>query len=476
MIVRHLEKATIIFLWIIFILSFQQQALAQNNNPKVLKLAGRAEILEMGRRTPAKEGQFLAPGQTIELVGGGEVQLLADRGQTKLTLKGNTTLEYTGPIVKVRPWSGNYEAASGGKSGEDAVQYKLPKGEVEIDAKPLSKLQIVTPLVLAAVRGTHFIVTVGPDGSTTVRTLEGTVEFLSRQGEVHMIGAGQSRDLTAAAYTRFLASRGITVPPGGDWRSVPANRQEQVDREVVGPLFGERGATGSLAAILANPNVSPTAGQAVLAQETGTVFNKAQLTPAGSGPEAVALETEISAFTFSDYLFLADLDSNMLNDAMYNPLLGYLVKTYAFAVGEFNLPTSINTHYNNYGFTLNLETGVIDIAAFEAYYETSPNVVERVVASFGHGQLTGTSFNISDFYGYFENTAGAGMIGPGTTFNGNLAGSPAIGTSVSSATVTPQYQLMTGTNTMPSSFTSYSGRLRSIPEFLANPPKVLGFN
>jgi hypothetical protein len=45
------------------------------------RIAGKAEILEQGRRSPARTGQRLLAGQSVQIVGGGEVQMSTSGGR-----------------------------------------------------------------------------------------------------------------------------------------------------------------------------------------------------------------------------------------------------------------------------------------------------------------------------------------------------------------------------------------------------------
>jgi hypothetical protein len=81
-------------------------ALAQDAAPKIVAVAGKAEILERGRRFSAKEGQRLLAGQSIELVGGGEVRLSSDDGRIVVKVTTGTSVRYDGYVgASSQPWS-----------------------------------------------------------------------------------------------------------------------------------------------------------------------------------------------------------------------------------------------------------------------------------------------------------------------------------------------------------------------------------
>ncbi|MDR2141591.1 MAG: FecR domain-containing protein, partial [Deltaproteobacteria bacterium] len=212
----------------------------ENSGATILKIAGKAEILSQGQRLPAHEGFRLSPGQSIQLVGGGEVRLSTNGGKVQVRVLADTTVKYDGEVdANGQPWgpSSKLREVSTGGSGQMAPQISVPVGKLEIQVEPGQELRVVCPLIMAAVRGTRFNISVELDGSSTVTTLEGRVATYGRNGELRLISSGQSAQVTARAYSNFLANQGVSVPRGS-WREAPAQTQAAVDDRTLGNIFG----------------------------------------------------------------------------------------------------------------------------------------------------------------------------------------------------------------------------------------------
>ena len=242
-------------------------ALAQEkekDEPTVVQVAGKAQILEQGRRRPDRAGQRLLVGQAIELVGGGEVRLSMANGKVKIKVASDSTVRYDGPVeADGQPWATG-PVTRKVAAEEEAPQFFAEKGKLEIEVAPGRRLRILCPLILAAVRGTVFTIEVAADGTSRLNTIEGQVATYGRQGEMGLSRPGQSFTVTAREYTSYLATKGVEAPLG-DWRKVPANEQERVDNQALGPVFSPE--SDLLAAVLNNPNASPTSGLDALAVE-----------------------------------------------------------------------------------------------------------------------------------------------------------------------------------------------------------------
>ncbi|MDR1085530.1 MAG: hypothetical protein LBP22_11925, partial [Deltaproteobacteria bacterium] len=96
-----------VFLVLLLALTGLSQAvLAKDSQVSVLKIAGKAEIIERGRSSAAREGQRLYPGQSVRLIGGGEVSLSSQDGRIKIKVQDNTTVTYDGEVGEnTQPWS-----------------------------------------------------------------------------------------------------------------------------------------------------------------------------------------------------------------------------------------------------------------------------------------------------------------------------------------------------------------------------------
>ncbi len=64
-------------------------------------------------------------------------------------------------------------------------------------------IQVRTPVAVIGVRGTEFIVEVGPDGTTTVSVIEGAVEVTAREGGGASVSVGVGRAVVVNASLQF---------------------------------------------------------------------------------------------------------------------------------------------------------------------------------------------------------------------------------------------------------------------------------
>ncbi|MDR1083755.1 MAG: FecR family protein [Deltaproteobacteria bacterium] len=208
------------------ILGLSQTVLAQEA-PKVLTIAGKAEILKNGRWYRTKAGEELKDQQAIRLVEGREVTLVAREGKITIVISSGSTVKYNGLVPEKNvPW---ISAPQPTRSKSPVIpEFELVEGQSRVEVTPGQPLRIITPLIMAAVRGTGFAVSVKPDGSSAIRVNEGSVSVMGRTGKTRVIKAGSSYQLTAAEYTDFLKKKGFTVPPEG-WRYIPHRDLEALD-------------------------------------------------------------------------------------------------------------------------------------------------------------------------------------------------------------------------------------------------------
>lgn len=90
-----------------------------------------------------------------------------------------------GSILRVNP-SSQVTLTSGNQGGVVVRTLRLEFGELwtRVNRHQGTTLRVQTPAGVAAVKGTEFVVRVGQDGTTTVLTLEGVVEFFNQSGRV----------------------------------------------------------------------------------------------------------------------------------------------------------------------------------------------------------------------------------------------------------------------------------------------------
>lgn len=110
---------------------------------------------------------------------------LRDRDAVFTSANTRAAIRFTddGSLVRLNPNSQLQVLASGDRSAL-AKTIELEFGELwaRVTRRPETDFQVVTPSGVAAVKGTELLVQVGEDGSTTVMTFEGEVEFSNDAG------------------------------------------------------------------------------------------------------------------------------------------------------------------------------------------------------------------------------------------------------------------------------------------------------
>ncbi len=145
---------------------------------RFLSIQGQVEVLR-GTQTFAATGQLaLQTGDVIRTGANARAAILLSDG-TKLKLGANSTvhLKRLSPerLGKVTP------VAAGGL--QTVMHFFLGEGWLQRTG-PADALEIETPTVRAATKGTEFALDVAPDGSTVVSVLEGHVRVANPQGDV----------------------------------------------------------------------------------------------------------------------------------------------------------------------------------------------------------------------------------------------------------------------------------------------------
>jgi len=137
------------------------------------------------------------------------------RNLDKVTTSGSTraALRFTddGSILRLNPNS-SVVLTSGNENGVVVRTLRLEAGELwtRVNRHQGITLRVNTPAGVAAVKGTEFVVRVDHDGTTTVITLEGVVEFFNQGGRVDV-----------PAGTKVTAADSSSAP-----RAQPATPQE----------------------------------------------------------------------------------------------------------------------------------------------------------------------------------------------------------------------------------------------------------
>ncbi|MDR1051658.1 MAG: hypothetical protein LBP95_11420 [Deltaproteobacteria bacterium] len=215
-----------------------QNPASAGDGVEVVSVMGRAEILSAGVWREAKKGDQVKSGESLRVDDAGEATLAGRGNVIEVSVKKGATVSFDGLVdVDSRPWrregpelrtAGGADVPESGGPGVLAPQFSVPRGQAAVTVVPGQPLRVVAPLVMAAVRGTSFIMTVAADGGSTLNTIEGQVLATSRTGLTQMVGPGQSFSLSANQYASFLQQSGVDVP-GDGWRGVDSNTLEQVD-------------------------------------------------------------------------------------------------------------------------------------------------------------------------------------------------------------------------------------------------------
>jgi hypothetical protein len=216
------------FIWflLVFLVTsfFSSPAWAQSEGAKIVTIMGQAEILAAGVWREARVDEYLKPGESVRLVGGGVVRVSAEDDKISITLDEETVLRYDGAVAPDdRPWKDGVPFVRTGR-GEptpavEVPQFTVPYGRTDVSVTPGQPLRVVAPLIAAAVRGTRFTLAVALDGSSSLSAVEGEVLAISRTGAAQIMGAGGGMSLTADEFGQFLSQAGVS-PPGGDWRNL----------------------------------------------------------------------------------------------------------------------------------------------------------------------------------------------------------------------------------------------------------------
>jgi hypothetical protein len=218
---------------------------------RVIKIMGHAEIMRAGTWRTARAGDVLRAGETLKAAEGGGAIVSAADGRIEVEVRGNAAIANDGLVdASAEPWSDDYRPAALGGVDPKAVkapQWTVPEGEVEVNVVPGQPLRVLTPLVMAAVRGTKFLVSVALDGSSSLSVAEGQILAVARTGAAQMLGPGGGFTLSSGQFAAFLQESGLTVP-GGDWHLAD-----------VGSLDG---AQASGVADAANPAIGQSAQEA----------------------------------------------------------------------------------------------------------------------------------------------------------------------------------------------------------------------
>jgi len=152
---------------------------------RVIVVQGRVEV-GVPDWVPAQLNQMLAEGNSIRTYQQSRAAVLLS-DETQLKLNANTELQIRSSnrssslISRI--------AASGARSEQSILN--VGAGQVYVRAKKTpARVQVNTPAVTAAIRGTEFDILVRPDGETVTTVLEGSVDYRNEFGAI-IVNSGE---------------------------------------------------------------------------------------------------------------------------------------------------------------------------------------------------------------------------------------------------------------------------------------------
>jgi hypothetical protein len=139
---------------------------AHAENPKIIHVAGKAELLEAKSEAPiqATVGAQLKPGSKIVVFGKGTVEIKVGKESINATAGDDTQLEYKG-----RSFFKGVE------------RFTLQKGRALFKIKKGDKLDVKTPHVVASVRGTEFLAR-ADEKRSSISVISGSVHTRDQRG------------------------------------------------------------------------------------------------------------------------------------------------------------------------------------------------------------------------------------------------------------------------------------------------------
>jgi hypothetical protein len=190
-----------------------------------------------------KRVESLTPGQSIKLEGGSDVRIVSSDGRIQITSKEGSVILFEGFVKnESKPWLTDHpvlasETTEAAQTARPKLvpQFKIDLGQAEVEVVPGQEMRLASPLIISAVRGTKFSMSVAKDGSSALNVLEGKVLSMARNGKVELLEAGKAVELSAAKFTEFLKGLNVKIPEGGDWRKVDS----KVLTETVQTAFGD---------------------------------------------------------------------------------------------------------------------------------------------------------------------------------------------------------------------------------------------
>lgn len=129
----------------------------------------------------------LSPGSTISVSGSSRIELTEEGRELRVTADEDTELKYLGVQ-------------------DNVLRFDVPKGRVDFSIKPGNKLDVVTPHMVASVRGTAFTVEVSQKLSR-LGVMSGSVEVSDRSGGRTTVNKGEAVQSTPKGLSRKAAAQ-----------------------------------------------------------------------------------------------------------------------------------------------------------------------------------------------------------------------------------------------------------------------------
>lgn len=171
----------------------------QNIAAKILSIQGQVQV-QQSPPVPAQVNQILYPGNVITTGPRSRTALLmADETQLKLSENSELTLN------AVRPVSNLLVRVTETGPRIDQSIINMNKGRAWVRSKRTpAAVQVRTPAVTAAIRGTEFDIRVNDDGYTETTVVEGAVDFFNDLGTVVINPGEQGRCRVGEAPTKVV--------------------------------------------------------------------------------------------------------------------------------------------------------------------------------------------------------------------------------------------------------------------------------
>ncbi len=176
----------ILLLLIAFVAGLPHAALAQN-----LDIKTKTGTVRISNPAGKADNATLSPGSTISVSGNSRIELTEEGRELHVTAEEETELKYLG-------------------IQDDVLRFDVPKGKVDFSIKPGNKLDVVTPHMVASVRGTAFTVEVSQKLSR-LGVRSGSVEVSDRSGGRTTVNKGEAVQSTPKGLSKKEAVKAAPV-------------------------------------------------------------------------------------------------------------------------------------------------------------------------------------------------------------------------------------------------------------------------